>query len=77
MLLSLSQELGVYLVSDIERQTQPGMWGIREPVPGECGTRLEPTELAVILAPGLGFDREGRRYARRRQSRRFKRGQSS
>lgn len=66
--LYLLQELGIYLVSDIERQTQSGMWGIREPIPGECGARLKPIELAVILAPGLGFDREGRRCVRRRKN---------
>lgn len=49
-----------FFISDIERDTAPGLWGIQEPVEGrarECTGR----PFSVILVPGVAFGRDGGR----------------
>lgn len=52
--------LEVYEVKNIESDLRAGVWGILEPVPENCACRA-PSEQALILVPGLAFDRDGGR----------------
>ena len=50
------------LVRDLEKDTVPGILGIREPLP-HCENCLT-NRLDLILIPGIAFDRHGRRLGR-------------
>ena len=50
------------LVRDLEKDTIPGILGIREPLP-HCEKCLT-NRLDLILIPGIAFDRHGRRLGR-------------
>lgn len=52
--------LELYRVSEPARQLRPGVWGIREPVPGLCA-RLSAGEVEFVLVPGVVFDVRGGR----------------
>ena len=52
--------LGLYAVTDLQRELAPGTWGIREPRPEACA-RVEPQALDFVLVPGVAFDRRGGR----------------
>ncbi len=52
--------LQLFFVSDLERDLQPGIWGIREPRPDHC-MPAQPGEIDLVLAPGVAFTRRGER----------------
>jgi 5-formyltetrahydrofolate cyclo-ligase len=55
-----THSLELYAVTEPSRQLRPGVWGIREPVPGLCA-RLSPGEIEFALVPGAVFDVAGGR----------------
>lgn len=48
------------VVSDLQQDIAPGMWGIREPKE-EGLVRAEPAEIDFVLVPGAAFDLTGNR----------------
>jgi 5-formyltetrahydrofolate cyclo-ligase len=54
------RHLSLHRVNDIERDTQPGRWGIREPDPASCPA-IDPKDVDFLLLPGVAFDRRGGR----------------
>lgn len=54
------QALDLYWVSNLEGQTLPGVWGIREPDPLHCLPALV-ADIDLVLIPGAGFDTKGNR----------------
>lgn len=52
--------LEVYEVSDLDAQLAPGAYGIREPLPQQCGA-ASADEADFILLPGVAFGRDGAR----------------
>jgi len=54
------RHLVLHEVRDIDRDTRPGRWGIREPDPARCPA-IDPTEVDLVLLPGVAFDRRGGR----------------
>ena len=57
---TVTRELELYRVTDVDAQLAPGVLGIREPVPQSCAAaRLE--EVDFILLPGVAFGRDGAR----------------
>ena len=58
-------EWGAYVacrIESVQEEIQTGHFGIREPVES-CAT-VELKRLDLILVPGIGFDRQGRRLGR-------------
>lgn len=56
-------KLGLWRLADFA-ELSPGTWGILEPPKsrwGEPGKEIEPTEIDLIMVPGVGFDRRGGR----------------
>ena len=49
------------VVEDLERDVEPGVWGIPEPVREE---QVAAGEIDFVLVPGLAFDRRGGRLGR-------------
>ncbi|AVX21363.1 MAG: 5-formyltetrahydrofolate cyclo-ligase [Bacillota bacterium] len=49
----------LYQIQDLERDIEPGVWGIRQPK--TILPRLVPTELDVVIVPGVAFDYRGYR----------------
>jgi 5-formyltetrahydrofolate cyclo-ligase len=47
------------LVSDLERDLEPGRWGIREPCERTC--EVAPERVEAIVVPGVAFDTRGYR----------------
>jgi 5-formyltetrahydrofolate cyclo-ligase len=47
------------LVTDTQRDLEPGSWGILEPV--DRLSALDPGEIDCVIVPGSAFDREGGR----------------
>ncbi|MEL1134710.1 5-formyltetrahydrofolate cyclo-ligase [Desulfitobacterium sp. THU1] len=47
-------------IEDLEKDIEPGMWGIREPKK-EGLIRVHPEEIDCILVPGAAFDMQGNR----------------
>ncbi|AGA68694.1 5-formyltetrahydrofolate cyclo-ligase [Desulfitobacterium dichloroeliminans LMG P-21439] len=47
-------------IRDLEKDIEPGRWGIREPKL-EGLTRVLPEEIDCIVVPGVAFDRQGNR----------------
>jgi len=54
------RHLSLHRVDDVERDTRPGRWGIREPDPASCPA-IDPQALDLVLLPGVAFDRRGGR----------------
>jgi 5-formyltetrahydrofolate cyclo-ligase len=54
------RHLVLHQVGDIDRDTRPGRWGIREPDPARCPA-IDPLEVDLVLLPGVAFDRRGGR----------------
>jgi 5-formyltetrahydrofolate cyclo-ligase len=57
------RKLGLWHLKDLSELT-PGTWNIPEPPKsrwGEAGTEVLPSELDLILVPGVAFDRNGGR----------------
>jgi 5-formyltetrahydrofolate cyclo-ligase len=55
-----SRALTLHLVNDLERDLQPGVWGIPEPKPA-CQVVEQPFDFKWILVPGLAFTSDGKR----------------
>lgn len=53
------RELLLLAVSDLRVDLERGTWGIREP--RATLAEVEPSELEVVLVPGVGFDLQGNR----------------
>jgi 5-formyltetrahydrofolate cyclo-ligase len=54
------RNLSLYRVSDPELDTEPGVWGIREPDPDHC-PRADLAEIHAVLVPGVAFTPAGGR----------------
>lgn len=57
------KQLGLWHLTDFA-ELSPGTWGILEPPKsrwGEPGKEIPPTQLDLIMVPGVGFDRNGGR----------------
>lgn len=48
------------IIKDLEKDIEPGMWGIREPKK-EGLIEVEPQEIDCIIVPGAAFDQKGNR----------------
>jgi 5-formyltetrahydrofolate cyclo-ligase len=55
-----AHRLELYRVSDLERDTVAGVWGIQEPDPGRCAN-VGIEEIDAIVVPGVAFTRAGDR----------------
>lgn len=55
-----SPALALHVVTDLARDLQPGVWGIREPRP-ETPEIAQPYDFKWILVPGLAFTTIGER----------------
>ncbi len=56
-----TNELDVYRVTNLSHDLAPGLWNIREPLPGRC-TKVDALEqVDFILLPGVAFGRDGAR----------------
>ncbi|MFQ6133393.1 MAG: 5-formyltetrahydrofolate cyclo-ligase [Armatimonadota bacterium] len=49
------RRLRPFVVRDLAADTEPGVWGIRQPLPERCD-ELPLAELELIVTPGVGFD---------------------
>lgn len=57
---TVTHELDLYRVTNVDTQLAPGAYGIREPLPQSCAAvKLE--EVDFILLPGVAFGRDGSR----------------
>jgi 5-formyltetrahydrofolate cyclo-ligase len=54
------RNLSLHRVSDLELDTVPGVWGIREPDPGRCPP-ADLGEIEAVLVPGVAFTPGGGR----------------
>ena len=54
------RHLVLHQVGDVDRDTRPGRWGIREPDPARCPA-IDPLDIDLVLLPGVAFDRRGGR----------------
>ena len=55
------KELDAYYICDLQHDLAPGLWDIREPVPGRCSKAETLNEVDFILLPGVAFGRNGER----------------
>lgn len=55
-----TKSLQLYCVCDLERDLQPGVWGIREPVPQRCAP-VSDDAVQLVLVPGVAFTERGAR----------------
>lgn len=55
-----ARRLALHQVRDLDRDLQPGTWGIPEPAPDRCRPVL-PAEIDFVLVPGVAFDHHGGR----------------
>lgn len=53
--------MDLYLVHDLARDLEPGVWGIPEPRPETCKLMMDLSGIDFILAPGVAFGRGGER----------------
>ena len=62
----VGDNLVFYQISDIEKEVAPGAFGILEPVPGlsPLDTQALSGQRALVLVPGLAFDKENYRLGR-------------
>ncbi|MDI6726011.1 MAG: 5-formyltetrahydrofolate cyclo-ligase [Smithellaceae bacterium] len=56
----LTMELEIYRITDLDRDLEACLWGIREPRAGGCET-FNAGAVDFILAPGVAFDLQGGR----------------
>ncbi|MDZ4164373.1 MAG: 5-formyltetrahydrofolate cyclo-ligase, partial [Smithellaceae bacterium] len=56
----LTMELEIYRITDLDRDLEAGLWGIREPQAGSCET-FHAGAVDFILVPGVAFDLQGGR----------------
>lgn len=56
-----TNQLDLYLVSDLEAQLETGSWGIREPAVERCKRLNDINEVEFALLPGIAFTRDGAR----------------
>ncbi len=56
------KSIRIFRVRDLRRDLKTGAFGILEPV--RSSRQGKPSELDMILVPGLGFDRKGNRLGR-------------
>ncbi len=54
----LGRELGLYEISDYQRDVAPGAWGIPEPTGGRS---VQLADIDLIVVPGAAFDESGNR----------------
>jgi 5-formyltetrahydrofolate cyclo-ligase len=55
-----ARRLALHEVESLDRDLQPGPWGIPEPVPGRCRPAA-PGTIGFVLVPGVAFDPDGGR----------------
>ncbi len=58
-----ANKLGLWALQDMD-ELVPGMWKILEPPRdrwGESGKEVDPEALDIVMVPGVGFSRDGRR----------------
>src|SRR5690242_16189007 len=55
-----ARRLQLYRVMDLDSDTEPGVWGIREPNPARCSL-ADLSELDLIVVPGVAFSPSGDR----------------
>jgi 5-formyltetrahydrofolate cyclo-ligase len=55
-----TRQLDLHVVADLERDLEPGLYDIREPIPARC-PKVEPDAVEFIVIPGVGFDERGHR----------------
>ncbi len=62
----VGDNLVFYQISDIEKDVVPGAFGILEPIPGlsPLDTQALSGQRALVLVPGLAFDKENFRLGR-------------
>ena len=58
-----TKTITAYRVMNLKKDLQEGSYGILEPKPAK-GRRGNPALLDLVVVPGLGFDRKGRRLGR-------------
>ncbi len=51
-------ELDLYQINNLDKDVEPGIFGIREPVP-ERTISINPSQLDLIIVPGVAFDLKG------------------
>ncbi len=55
------KKIHIYRIQDFKKDLRRGAFGIMEP---KCRQQGKASELDLVLVPGLGFDRKGRRLGR-------------
>lgn len=58
-----AKKINIYRILSLKKDLRKGAYGIWEPKPSGA-RRGRPSRLDLVLVPGLGFDREGRRLGR-------------
>ncbi|MBI3902310.1 MAG: 5-formyltetrahydrofolate cyclo-ligase [Nitrosomonadales bacterium] len=58
---TVTRELDIYRVEDVDAQLAPGAYGIREPLMAHCAKVGVLSEVDFILLPGVAFGRDGAR----------------
>jgi 5-formyltetrahydrofolate cyclo-ligase len=54
------RKLQLFEVRDLDQDTKPGVWGIREPSVARCRPAIAG-EIQLVVVPGVAFDRGGNR----------------
>lgn len=55
-----TRTLDLYAIMDLEADTAPGPWCIKEPVPARTEA-VSPRDLDFVVVPGVAFDEQGHR----------------
>lgn len=55
-----TRTLDLYAIADLEADTAPGPWSIKEPVPARTEL-VSPRDLDFLIVPGVAFDEQGHR----------------
>jgi 5-formyltetrahydrofolate cyclo-ligase len=58
---SITRQLELFQVADLQRDVAPGKWDIPEPLPERCRRVAELEQIDFILLPGVAFARDGSR----------------